>query len=312
MICFFSENGHEGYADRNWPSLRTEFAWQIALDAWHENVYRLSDGQYECGILIIPKRIKNHPIDFDAIKAKCKRLAIMQEGPHDFYQNYDVVTQQVFREYMNHADFLLCHNEYDRKYYAGMFDKPCYVLPSLLLEESLNGLVKKKKAERAGTMVGGTYCQWYSGMDSVRVAEVFKGQVSIPCMGRLQDQEIETNTHINYMPWCHLNQFLGALNGRRYAVHLMRTYAAGTFALACGRLQVPCIGYNHVDTQRLIYPKLSVDQGDIEGAREIAHKLVHKQGFYEHVIENGLKNYAKHFSEDNWLRQESVKVIKNA
>lgn len=307
MICFFSENGHKGGVPRNFNNMRTEFAWQLALSAYHESFDSLSDDTYSVGIVILPK---NKGVNFDAVKEKCNYIGVMQEGPHDFYQDYPVSEQKKYLAILEKADFLLCHNEYDLKYYEGLFpQKPVFTLKSLLVEESLNELTKKGPKERKDTMVGGTFCSWYGGSDSAEIARVFPGDISIPMMGRMLPDERSENSHINYLPFAPLSNFLKELNNYKYAVHLMKTYAAGTFALACARLQIPCIGYNNCDTQRILFPKLSVDQGDLKSAREIANKLVNKPGFYQHVADHALKAYGSNYSEDRWLTQASVKHI---
>ena len=39
---------------------------------------------------------------------------------------------------------------------------------------------------------------------------------------------------------------------------MMRTHAAGTFALNCSYLGIPCIGYKGLDTQSTLHPDLSL------------------------------------------------------
>jgi hypothetical protein len=72
----------------------------------------------------------------------------------------------------------------------------------------------------------------------------------------------------------------------------MRTHAAGTFALNCAYLGIPCIGYKGLDTQETLHPELSVNIGDIEKANQLAIKLRDDKEFY---------NYCSDISKDNYL-----------
>ena len=84
---------------------------------------------------------------------------------------------------------------------------------------------------------------------------------------------------------------------------MMRTHAAGTFALNCSYLGIPCIGYNNLDTQRELHPNLSVKDGDMETARELVKKLWNDLDFYEEnrILTQNL--YKEKYSEEEWKRK---------
>jgi len=117
-------------------------------------------------------------------------------------------------------------------------------------------------------------------------------------MGRKQPNEEQLVTHLPYMEW---TDWMYILSEFRYAIHLMPTIAAGTFAMNCGFLGIPCIGYNEADTQRKIHPKLSVDLGDLESARKLAIKLKNDQSFYNECVIDAKKNYREMVSENQFL-----------
>ena len=81
----------------------------------------------------------------------------------------------------------------------------------------------------------------------------------------------------------------------------MRTHAAGTFALNCAYLGIPCIGYKGLDTQETLHPQLSVDIGDIEKANTLANKLRVDKTFYNYCSENAKDNYKLFYTEKAWL-----------
>ena len=62
---------------------------------------------------------------------------------------------------------------------------------------------------------------------------------------------------------------------------MMRTHAAGTFALNCSYLGIPCIGYKGLDTQNILHPNLTVKDGDLNTARSILNKLWNDLDFYK-------------------------------
>ena len=104
------------------------------------------------------------------------------------------------------------------------------------------------------------------------------GQVYAPSMGRRQSNEEQLLTHLPYLDW---KQWIHTLNQFKYGIHLMRTHAAGTFALNCSYLGIPCIGYEGLDTQHQLHPNLTVGLGDLQAARKIALKLRNNLDFYQ-------------------------------
>ena len=84
-IVFFTEMGFQGKIPRTHENMRTEFAWMCALNADHYNINSLPSKQYDLGIIIIPK--KNPNFNIDNIKSVCNKVAVMQEGPHWYFQD---------------------------------------------------------------------------------------------------------------------------------------------------------------------------------------------------------------------------------
>ena len=153
--------------------------------------------------------------------------------------------------------------------------------------------------EQSGVMIGGNMTSWYGGFDSMIVAQEFDESIIAPSMGRKIAREDELDiTHLPYMNW---NEWIYALRKVKYGVHLMRTHAAGTFALNCGYLGIPCIGYRGLDTQETIHPYCTVDVGDIESAKSIAHQLSNNSDFYNYCSLDSEVNYHK-YREENYVK----------
>jgi len=305
-IAFFTEAGFEGKTSRENPNMRTEYAWYVALDADHYNIHSGNiNGQYDLGICIIPK--KNPQFDLERIKKWCSKVASMQEGPHWYFQDYPLEQQIWFYNTLMDMDFLFVHNEIDKKYFEGLTGKDCKIMPSLMIEDSINF----PKLNRSNVMIGGNFCQWYGGFDSYITAQEFATDIFVPSMGRKINGE-ESIPDLNHLPYVNWTQWIHELNKRKYAVHLMRTHAAGTFALNCAYLGIPCIGYKGLDTQEVCHPDTTIELGDITKAKQIAEKLRKDEDFYLYCSKFSKLMYKEKYHESvfrkNFSEYEKNKV----
>jgi hypothetical protein len=108
---------------------------------------------------------------------------------------------------------------------------------------------------------------------------------------------------LNHLPRLMWNEWMQELSKFKYAVHMMPTVAAGTFALNCAYFGIPCIGNQDVDTQLLCHPSLSVAVNDLEAARELAIQLKEDKDFYNECSQMTKANYEACFSKEIWLEQ---------
>ena len=164
-------------------------------------------------------------------------------------------------------------------------------MSSLMIHDAIG---KLETVDRQGVIVGGNFVSWYGGFDSMIIAkELSRGSnVYAPSMGRKQPLEDQLVTHLPYVNW---KQWIHELNKFKYGVHLMRTHAAGTFALNCAYLGIPCIGYKGLDTQMLCHPDLTVEVGDLISARNISLKLRKDEEFYLYCSKLSKDMYNKNF-----------------
>ena len=311
-ICFVSQNSHIGKLPRDFANCRTEFAWQITLNADHYPIdYILSKSskdipQYDLVIVILPKKLENYDTVklLDLVKSMGRKTTVMQEGPSWYYQDYNYTNQVNYINFLNEMDFLLSHNKSDIPYFKGIFNKPTFNLQSLMIEDTIKDV---NKDNNGMTIIGGNFCSWYGGADSYFVAQNFNKQIFIPSMGRKIENEDQFPSlhHLPYMMW---NEWIKTLANFNVGIHLMRTHAAGTFALNCAYLGIPCIGYKGLDTQQILHPELSVTIGDIEQAKNLANKLKKDVSFYNSCSEQSRELYKIHYIEDKWLhRWENIK-----
>ena len=302
-IAFFSETGNNQRYPKDFPNARTEVAWCLALDAPMCTLDVLPKEHFDLGIVIIPKN--NPKVNLDFIRKCCDKVAIMQEGPHWYFQDYTIDKQFHYYNTLMDADWVYCHNESDVSYYLGLGCKDVRVMRSLMIPE---GLIQRSEWGD-GTIIGGNMVSWYGGFDSYMVAREIGNPIVAPSMGRKQVQEnaIEDIQYLPYMSW---RDWIDNLSQYNIGVHLMRTHAAGTFAMNCSFHQIPCIGYKGLDTQEILHPNTTVEVGDLESAKEIALKLKNDEEFYKGCSEETQYRFNEFYTEEKWLENWSKQWIK--
>jgi len=293
-VAFFTEMGFTGKVSRIHDNMRTEFAWMASLQADHYHYKTFPSDvreEYDLGIVIIPK--KEPDFSITTLKGICKKVAVMQEGPHWYFQDYSLERQVWYYSTLLEADTIFTHNEKDRRYYQGLTNHPdVRTLPTLMIEDAIGEL---KEVEREGVIIGGNFVSWYGGFDSYVVAREVSETVWAPSMGRRQPGEDDLVNHLDYMNW---KEWIHKLNEFKIGVHLMRTHAAGTFALNCAYLGIPCIGYEGLDTQERCFPDLTVTEGNIESAKKLIKALDSDKNFYLYCSSLAKKNYKEFYSEN--------------
>jgi hypothetical protein len=219
----------------------------------------------------------------------------MQEGPHWYFQDYDLSKQIWYYNTLIESDIIFTHNKVDKIYYKGLTNHPnIKIMPSLMIEDAIG---KLKRVDRNGVIIGGNFVNWYGGFDSYIVAQEITDTVYAPSMGRKQSGEEELVNHLPYMNW---KQWIHKLNEFKIGIHLMRTHAAGTFALNCAYLGIPCIGYEGLDTQEICHPELTIKLGDLEEAKKLITSLKEDEKFYNHCSHITKQHYKKYYSEDKF------------
>lgn len=300
-IAFFSELPFNGKTERHHANMRTEFAWFTALDATHISLSNISDvnDTFDLGIIIFPKKVDAFvTIDIVGQIAKyCKRTAFMQEGPSWYFQDLPLEKSLWFYSQMDSVDIVFAHNYSDQQYYEGLLQKPCYINPTLMIEDLITDL---PKAVRKNTIIGGNLVRWYGGLNSYAVAQEFETDIWVPQMGRMDSAELSVDG-LNHLPYMNWREWIFKLNEFKYAVHLNPNSIGGTFSLNCAFLGIPCIGNNTTDTQLKCFPELSVDPADLKRARYLAIKLKSDTEFYKEVSDTAKINYKKQFSETEYL-----------
>ena len=299
-IAFFTEGGYTGKIPRNIP-MRTDQAWICVLNAVHHCVFKLNEvnQKYDIGVVIIPKEknrehlVKQQYPLIDNIRNYCDKVIIMQEGCHWDWMEDPVDTMVWFYNQLLKADLLLCHNDADVQYYQGITDIKSFVLPTLMIED-----IVKTAPQEDRVFVAGNWHLTYRGFD----AWVISNEFDMPKYGFKAGKykEGEDVNGINYLPWMEWNQFMLELSKCKYGIQTYQS-SAGQFPLNCAYLGIPCIGYNDVNTQRDLFPDLSVDRGDIVAARKIANELQNNKDWYKECSKIAKFNYDQWYKEEKFL-----------
>lgn len=303
-ICFYTEGNHWGVPSRNFENCRTDIAWMIGLDAEHCPLNQMpGPKEYDLGIIIVPKKNPSKAFEgFERSRGKCKKWAIMQEADQVSWQRFSIQDQINYLNLLNDVDLILVHNEIDLVYFKGLIpNKNVAVLQSLMIEDSIPVEAKKPYHRRSSCIIGGTWTDWYSGQDSFMIAQEFGESIYAPSMGRKQPEE-DYIEGIKYLPYMNWSEWMTTINQCKYGVHLMRTYAAGTFPLNLARCKIPCLGWgNGTDTQMKLFPELSPPEGDMVQARKITKHLRENQLFYNHCAEYAYQKYLEIYREDIFI-----------
>ena len=299
-IAFFTEGGYTGKVPRNIP-MRTDQAWICALNATHHCVFKLNEinQKYDIGVVIIPKEknreylVKQQYPLIDNIRNYCNKVIIMQEGCHWDWMEDPVETMVWFYNQLLKADLLLCHNDADVKYYQGITDIKSLILPTLMIEDTI-----KTAPQEDRVFVAGNWHLTYRGFD----AWIISNEFDMPKYGFKAGKykEGEDINGINYLPWMQWDQFMLELSKCKYGIQTYQS-SAGQFPLNCAYLGIPCIGYNDVNTQRDLFPSLSVDRGDIVAARRLANQLQTDKGWYREMAKIAKFNYNQWYKEEKFL-----------
>jgi hypothetical protein len=316
---FLTEMEFGGYIPPNHPNMRTEFAWMSTLNAEHKNIHLYSQVKgYDVVFIIFPKAtvklnrvgvemttpgtdkdisIYAKPI-VDTLKKENGKVCYIQEGPSDFFNDYDLTTQFHFYNQLGECDILFAHNEYDTHFYKGLFPQTkVATIPSLMIPIDILPTREEK------TMIGGNFARWYGGFQSYVVATEFQCPIFVPSSHckRKGEEQVPGLTHL---PWVMWNDWMKQLATFKYAVNLMPTIAAGTFSMNCAYFGIPCIGNEKVDTQMLLFPELSVDVNDVHQARFLAMQLRTDKGFYDLASTHARRSLREsfHLDKEKWLK----------
>jgi hypothetical protein len=319
-FAFLTEMAAEGMVPDDYQNARTEFAWMNALNAVHVPLakYELVSG-FDVVFIIFPKgklflsaegskiaeglnpasEYLNRPF-LETLKSVNKKVYYIQEGPHWWWNDYEVVDQIKFYNFLSNTDGIFAHNESDVNYYKGLLPNKKVEVISTLMIETLIKDIKSEKEDKV--LIGGNFARWYGGFESYMVATEFEVPIWVQDSHAKRNNEgaMDDLNHFERMSWI---DWMREVSKFKYAVHLMPTVAAGTFSLNCAYFGIPVIGNVKVDTQKTLHPLTSVDVDDVKGARELATKLKNDKDFYNQCSKLSRQQYESYYTKKSWLEK---------
>lgn len=320
-IAFITESPYVGKYPRNFTNARTEIAWQIELGSKHYPIHQYdSVFNYDLVFVIIPKGTLTlnavgstlidtvNPITsllsnqfISTLKSNNKKVYVIQEGPAWLFNDWEIIDQFNYYNNIVDSDGLLVHNMIDKLFYSGIFPDTLRVevIPTLMIEDSIKDIIIQQSNK---VIIGGNFSRWYGGFQSYIVSDEFKCEkwTQDSHSKRTNEDSIDDLNHLPRLSW---TEWMKTLSSFKYAVHLMPTVAAGTFSLNCAYFGIPCIGNEKMDTQRICFPKLSVDVDDIYAAKKLAHRLSRDEDFYKECSMTAKLAYRHNYDIEVWRNQ---------
>ncbi len=132
-----------------------------------------------------------------------------------------------------------------------------------------------------------------NGLASFLVAARVKGcKILVP--GKTQASQdliahlaVPSVDHFPYLSWM---EYLKKYASAYFAIHLDTLYTYGRFPLDMAALGVPTIGSNRNQTNKVLFPELTLDPiKDISRAHQLAARLISDETFYSRQVESGRK-----------------------
>ena len=312
-----SEMGFEGKFSKDYPYMRV-FETQIYfLDAQHiplSNI--LQDNKVYSGDLwwnigkggfdkpYISFVYNNFHNTVDLLKEKFDNVYIYQDGEIGWWNQVDVRLQVWWFNQLNSSDKIFVPNETDVNFYRGLFpNKRIGVMRSVMTDEGLNKSMFVEREDKA--IISGPCTYEYNGFPQILLASNLDIPIDIPPMGEdrmpLDSRDMAENMGVNYLEYMTWIEWMYNLSRYSYGFMLMNATAAGSFALNCAYHGIPCVGDKKADTQRILFPELSVDTFEIGNALDIVNKLKKDRTFYRDISQKAIEIYNEEFSQEKYL-----------
>lgn len=312
---FCTELGFEGFIPESHTNLRALEVWIKYLEAYHLNIFNTltSDTTYG-GIcwLVIPKGKEAvdtlFKINSDVVsnlQTKFDKVYCIQEGETTWWSQFDVKTQiWIYNQFYN-SDRIYTQNEYDVKYLRGIYPNvPVHIILPVMDDSIIDPnkfLEKTETAIIAGPMMGE-----YLGFNSSILLRNLEIPFEVPPMGssRMPSDSYDYinmfgGSYLQYMMWL---EWIHNLSKYKYGMFMVDAIGAATFPMNLGYLGIPCVGDNRADTQKNIFPELSVDYLDYESAFNKLKLLKTDNIFYKDISDKSKELYKSIYNKDNFLK----------
>jgi|TARA_R100000005_G_C4988741_1_gene196533 hypothetical protein len=312
-----SEMGFKGKFPKDYPYMRVFESQIYYLDATHLPITEIlmNDKKYDGDLWwnigkggfekqYISYLFNNFQNTTELLKRKFDNVFIYQDGEIGWWNQVDVKLQVWWYNQLSTSDKIFVPNETDVDFYKGMFpDTKIGVMRSVMTDDGLDKSKFLNKEDRA--IVSGPCTYEYNGFPQVILASNLGIPIDIPPMG--QDRmpkdswEMAENIGVNYLEYMTWIDWMYNLSRYSYGFMLMNTTASGSFALNCAYHGIPCIGDIKADTQRILFPELSVGTYEIGKGLQLLKKLKNDKVYYNDVSQKAKEMYDLHFTKEEYL-----------
>lgn len=313
-----SEMGFEGIFPPDYPHLRVLETQLKFLDAYHYPINKLltENKTYDGNLLYnigkggfdkpyIKFLYENHPNTVEQLQQRFTKVYIYQDGEVGWWNQVDVRLQVWWYNQLQSADGICVPNETDVSFYKGLFpDSDIKVLRSVMTDEGLDKSKFKPQENRA--ILNGPLTIEYNGFSQLILAHNTGMEIDIPPMGESRmpkdSWDMAPNLGVNYLPYMSWVEWMYNLSRYKIGYMLTPAMASGSFALNCAYLGIPCIGNIKADTQRILFPDLSIDTFDNKKALELTLRLTNDLDFYKNVSTKAKEIYYREFSKEKMIQ----------
>ena len=312
-----SEMGIEGKFPVDYPYLRVLETQLLFLDAYHlpinkiinsnqtydgDLLYNIGKGGFDKPYIKYLYESCNNIVEH--LKSKFPKVYIYQDGEIGWWNQVDVKLQVWWYNQLQAADGIFVPNSDDIPFYEGIFpNSDVKVIRSVMTDEGLDPSQFLPKEDRI--IINGPLTMEYNGFSQIILAHNTGMEIDVPPMGESKmpkdSWDMASNLGINYLQYMTWDKWMYNLSRYKIGYMLMPAMASGSFALNCAYLGIPCIGWGKADTQKLLFPDLSIDLFDNKRALELTLKLINDNDFYNEVSYKAKEIYAKEFTKEKML-----------
>ena len=316
-----TEMGFEGKIPENYENMRVLEAQIVALDAYHLPLTKVlqENKTYEGNALVVlPKgnfkgeRYKelwvwlynNHFNTIEELKEKFNKIYFYQDGVLGWWNMCETRAQVWWYNNLQECDKIYCPNINDVSYYKGLFpDKKIGVVRSIMLDTPLDKNKFLDKQDKV--IISGPFTYEYLGLHNTILASNLDIQIDIPPMGASRMPEdsydMAPSLGVNYLKYMNWRDWMYNLSQYKYGFYMMRAWGSASFSLNCAYFGIPCVGNNRADTQNILFPKLSFDVYNIEGALNATKRLKEDKEFYNECSLYAKEIYKKEFTKEKFI-----------
>ena len=286
--------------------LRPHGTWMQLLNAFHCNYQRIDElinknEKFDIAILAGIHDNRHDLINntfISKIRKIANKIGFSQEGGHNTFFIKTPISNQIF--YINiiqNVDFIMCHNEVDKKYYENLYNKPCYINKQMIYDLGEPTCEKENKIILPGpsNIYYGNMDSYLIGLDTNLPMYVYKGHT--------YTSEHEYLENITYLHWeSDYIKFNNNLKTFKYCMYLLQNPIGGSFPLQCAMNKVACFSWNTCETATECFPDLVFDYGDYNKIRFMFNKIHNDSKYYSSIVNKARENFIKKYNFEDYTK----------